>query len=388
MAAARTCNVMTDRFTEKRGRGPAVETKAHLCLRARFARSRCRRCQEVCPAGAVSLDGDTVALRTSCTGCEACIAACPAGVFAAPLSQEVPRRARLRELLDADRKLTVMCAAVTPGSDAALVLPCLGGLAREYLIAAFAWGARRIEIRRGHCEGCIQAASLAQFERSLSEARRLLACFGGAADAIEDVPAAVSSTEDPSPPETPAAERLGRREFFSYFRRRAAQLGVEARVETAADAPEARWAHDTHPLRAFLLEVLPALGKPQQSHLPAAGFPAAELTVSTACIGCNVCETLCPTGAIRRELHGESEVSLLFTAARCTGCAICAEACLPKAIALSKTVDLAAFVAGGEKRLARISGQACRVCSRPFLGLPGDLCPNCLGTRTGQGPGR
>jgi ferredoxin len=389
MVAARTGNVMIHRFLNKLGRGPAIETRAHLCLRTRFARARCRRCQEVCPAGAVSLDGDAVALRESCSGCEACIAACPAGVFAAPVSREVSRRSRLRELVEADPKLLVTCAERAPaGSESALVLPCLGGLAKEYLIAAFAWGARHIEIQAGHCEACAQAAALSQYERSVHEARRLLACFDRPADGIEEVSSAESRMGEGSSSELPPAERLGRREFFSYFRKRAAQAAAEAPVEASTEEQEARWTHEEHPLRAFLLEVLPALGSPGQAHLPAAGFPVADLIVSPACIGCNVCETLCPTGAIRREVQSESALSLMFTPGRCTGCGICAQACLPKAIGFSEAVDVNELVSGAEKLLIDIKGKPCRICSRPFLGLPGDLCPRCLGKGRGQVPRR
>ncbi len=380
---------MIHRLLDKLGRGPAIETRPYLCLRVRFARSGCKRCQEVCPAGAVSLDGATVALRESCSGCEACIAACPAGVFAAPVFREQPRRNRLRQLVEADPRLVITCAAQAPGgSDSALVLPCLGGLAQEYLIAAFAWGARYVEIRRGCCESCAQAAALPQYERSLNDARRLLACFGIPTDAIEDLPSAASSMEAASPLESPTTEQLGRREFFSYFRKRAARAGAEARVEASPEGQEARWRQEEHPLRAFLLEVLPALGSPGQAHLPAAGFPVADLIVSPACIGCNVCETLCPTGAIRREVQSESELSLMFTPGRCTGCGICAQACLPKAIAFSEAVDVNELVSGTEKLLIDIRGKPCRVCSRPFLGLPGDLCPRCLGTGRGPVPRR
>ncbi len=377
---------MSERFSRQRGAGPAIETRAHLCLRARFARSRCAHCREVCPAGAVSLDEDTVSLLENCSGCEACLAACPAGVFKTPDLREASRRSRLRELVEADPDLIVSCEVAMPGGgDSALVLPCLAALAKEYLIAAFAWGAQHIEIRRGPCEKCAQAGAMLQYERSLQQARTLLACFDRATDAIQEVPFCRFGAGAASMPEPPTAKGLGRREFFGYFRERAAQAAAKARSERSTQSAAPRWIHGEDPLRAFLLEVLPALGASSRAQVPRQGFPVADLRVSPACIGCNVCETLCPTGAIRRDEQSENALSLMFTPARCTACGICAEACLPKAMTLLPSLDVQELLSGAEKLLIQVRAKACRICGLPFLGLPGDLCPRCLGVGKGRG---
>ena len=51
-----------------------------LCKRLRFKKSNCRRCVEICPENAISLNqGPTIS--SSCTGCGLCQTVCPTEVF-------------------------------------------------------------------------------------------------------------------------------------------------------------------------------------------------------------------------------------------------------------------------------------------------------------------
>src|SRR5690606_20034587 len=76
-----------------------------ICSHSRSRKTGCTRCLDVCPASAISSQGDRVSIDTAiCGGCGACHAVCPSGA----VSYAYPRRedllGRLRVLLAAYRR--------------------------------------------------------------------------------------------------------------------------------------------------------------------------------------------------------------------------------------------------------------------------------------------
>ena len=56
-----------------------VTVDAARCVALRHRRITCRRCVEICPSGALSVEGRAFEIdQASCTHCGACIAVCPA----------------------------------------------------------------------------------------------------------------------------------------------------------------------------------------------------------------------------------------------------------------------------------------------------------------------
>ena len=68
-----------------------IQVEPTRCLVVRSPRATCQRCQEVCPAQAIHLDGQSVRLdEGACLGCGLCLTACPTGVFSCPGLASVP----------------------------------------------------------------------------------------------------------------------------------------------------------------------------------------------------------------------------------------------------------------------------------------------------------
>ncbi len=75
-----------------------VEYDASICAHSRNRITGCSRCLDVCPTGAISPDGDHVAIDPHvCAGCGSCASVCPTGAvrYAMPESDALLRRLRV-----------------------------------------------------------------------------------------------------------------------------------------------------------------------------------------------------------------------------------------------------------------------------------------------------
>jgi len=221
-----------------------------------------------------------------------------------------------------------------------------------------------------------------QYERILDRARRLLLCFGIPPDRIVEVDRSDPDAVFSSPEVPDLDERFGRREFLNLFRRRSLEVAVQLIPESEQAPIEGRLTQKESVKHSFLLELLPHLGEIRQNILSADILHVFNLHISESCIACNVCETLCPTGAIRREVNDAlHQTRLLFSLFRCVGCGVCRVTCFPGAISLLEEVDLIELLRKEEKTLITVQAKPCRVCQMPFQGIPGDTCPQCLGSK-------
>lgn len=105
------------------------------------------------------------------------------------------------------------------------------------------------------------------------------------------------------------------------------------------------------------------------------GLKITDLSVSNKCIGCNVCEYVCPGGAIRRE-EGRDTFRLFFDGRWCTDCGNCSSACLTGAISFNRT-DLKKVFFNKERLLIELRKTRCKMCDNEYYGNGMNLCPRC-----------
>lgn len=358
---------------------PPVGVENVLCSRFRCTKSECSACADVCPVpGAVHFLEQGVEIAAGCVGCGACVSACPNGAVLLPEGDETLLK-RIRGRIRPGEAFRIACGRVQGRVD--LVLPCLGRLTEALVLVPILGGAERVELLDPGCSDCGLKKAALRWESVLTFTRAICESAELGADRIVRTEA---RTAKPLEMHEASGITLSRRKFFQTmadnWTRSTSPPGVRdtdpGKLPTTFRETVSQ--RRQNPKRAHLLRLLDAVPatKATSTTVPAAGIPLAELEVDRRCVGCNVCETLCPTGALRH-CEAKGAYALEFEPALCTACGVCEAACFYKAIHFHETVDVSVLFTRPKVTLVSVRRQTCKACRETFLGKPADLCPLC-----------
>ena len=329
------------------------------CVRVRSLAASCTTCGDVCPTGAITLDGvrgSVVVRAEACTGCGLCAAACPTDAFSATF--------------DLPGFLARGGGDVRCGHGG---LPCVGALSAEDLVV-LAVRVGDVVVEGG---GCDTPSGHPLAERRVAEAQRLLAALGKASRItwMQTVDATGDATKAPRP----------RTEQVSSARRNL--LRIFAPQLEAPPAPPPRVTQPDKLDRARMRatgerrrRLLAALSPPEQAPLAVPegelGFLSSKLISDEACTACSMCVNVCPTGAlVATRIPGE----IAFDARACVKCRLCHDVCEPAAISLAKETSVADLFAPVPRTLVRASVSHCADCGMLYKkpALDRGMCPRC-----------
>ncbi len=306
---------MPDRRTSIGARDD-LRIESSRCKRMRFSESDCSRCLDICPHGAVTLDGGLAIDPERCRGCLLCTAVCPVGAlehnsdFAACMTQ-----------LSRVPEPVLGCIRTKESSNASLA--CLGGLSQEHLLALIHTLAGNLTLNLSVCGDCpnshgisglksrLEAVSAAGLDRG--------ACRIDLAESVRDI-----HYRD---------ESVDRRNFFKSF---GSALFKSAAVVLSSSNEQAEpciaYAEKRLPFRRELLNSIRSKLS-QELEIQVQKHYCSCVSFENTCTKCQGCVAICPTGA----LHGaSSEETPVFDQLRCTGCALCVEFCLDQALRISR----------------------------------------------------
>ncbi len=324
-----------------------IDFHADLCAHSRSRIVGCRRCLDLCPAGAISPAGDTVAIDPQiCGGCGACAAACPTGAasYAVPSADVLLRR--LRALLAAYREAggtdpvvlfhdgdfhgAALIDALARFADGlpARVLPVAlnetGQLGLEAVAAAFAYGASAVQV----LTRAKPKHDIAGLRDTLATADVLLAALGYGHDRARTIEtddpdalaAALASVLASGTNEPPAG--ASPRSTSSFL-----PLGGKRDV-----------------LKLALRELHRVAPTPVATVPLPKGAVFGRVAVNTdGCTLCLSCVSSCPTGALSDD---QERPTLRFDESLCVQCGLCRGTCPERVISLEPRIDFAAFAAG------------------------------------------
>ncbi|MGV8084125.1 MAG: 4Fe-4S dicluster domain-containing protein [Coriobacteriia bacterium] len=338
-------------------RTPSVVIAAERCTHCHHQASTCSRCEQVCPAHAISVSADGPRIDSvMCVDCGGCVSACSTGALEglkprdSALAEEIATKAKYHN------RVTVACSQVSSAGSGAVVLPCLARLDPSMLLFAFERGAECVSLCAGVCGSCSsrppasRGLALRPFSAA-AEAERVLRALG--------LPGRIEVAEGLEHAEREEAETVGlsRRGFLEALRKGSAgyaakavsvllpEPGAEAaksaEVATAA-AAKARRVLPAHvpEKRERMLGVLRSLlaGRKLPREGEASPIFTAPAIERGRCNGCALCALICPTGALMTEGAdgGTSGDVLRITcrSAACVECGLCVEMCQLGALCL------------------------------------------------------
>lgn len=357
-----------------------LRVESTLCARFRCTKSQCADCATVCPVpGAVRLSDEGAIITAACVGCGACVSACPNGALR-PQEDDILLTERIRGRIQPGAVFRIACNRAE--GEAELVLPCLARLTEALVLEPIRGGALRVALMEPGCSSCGLVKAAPQWEKVMAFADALCAAASLAPDRVVRlrVPRG-KAAETPLSAKAPNPRRAMFRAIAERWKASgAAEIAPAGETEKVSPEPfrDIVQRHSANPKRTDLLQVLAALpGATIVSRVvPATTVPLAQLEVDSRCVGCNVCETLCPVGAIEhREVGGNYALEL--DTARCTGCRVCEVACYHQALHLRETVDLSALFEPQRVTLISAARRTCRTCQESFLDDSAEFCPAC-----------
>lgn len=308
-----------------------VDYRADLCAHSRSRVTGCTRCLDVCPAAAITPDGDTVSIDPYlCGGCGGCNSVCPTGAasYAYPTNTNLLEQIRLllgsyqdaggRDptllIHDGDHGTSVIEAMARHGDGLpATVLPFgvneVTQVGADVLLSALAYGAQQIFIltptkRRDELTGLASQSAIAEMIMTgLGYDSGLVNVL------VEDDPDSVCASLYGRPKRT---AKMAASRFLPQPEKR-------TNMRLAG-----RHLHDEAP-------------NPIDSVRLAPGAPFGAVKVDTdGCTLCLACVSACPTGALTA---GEDRPQLGFEENACIQCGLCKNTCPESVISLEPRFD-------------------------------------------------
>lgn len=312
-----------------------INYDASLCAHSRSNITGCTRCLDLCPTGAITPNGDIVAIDPNvCAGCGSCASACPTGAasYSLPSADAVMRR--LRTLLQTYRKAGGAHGVVlfhdgdhgTPLIDAlarfgaglpAHVLPVhvneVTQLGPEAIAAVFAFGGTGVALLT-RAQPRHETAGL---RRAAEMSGAIVAALGYGEGVVRivdtDDPDQLRALLDAMPTGTASNNPAS-------FVPRGAKRGV---LETTF--------RELHLAAPAPVDVVPLA--------PGAPFGGVHVNVE-GCTLCHACVTACPTHALS---DNPDRAMLRFTENLCVQCGLCESTCPENVITLEPRLDFQAW---------------------------------------------
>ena len=316
-----------------------------LCAHSRSAQTGCSKCLDACPTGAISPNGDHVAVDPMvCAGCGACAALCPSGA----ISYDAPPPAALF------RRIEVLASAYRKaGGGAPRLLVTDGGFGVEMVALSARFG-------RGLPADVIpfELDSIGLFGHA--EMLAALACGFAAVDVL----LAPGSDRETLGRELALAEALGGAGRLRLLDVADPDDLAPALYDAAPPAPVGDPVLPLGARRQVARLAAKALdpGVDAALPLPAAAPYGAVRVDRDACTLCLACVSLCPSGALA---DNPDKPQLRFQEDACLQCGLCMRGCPEKAVALEPRLDLSDAVFE-QKVLNEEEPYECIECGKPF----------------------
>ncbi len=304
------------------------------CIRSRFSKSHCRKCEDICIVDAIRFSPEVSFDTRLCFNCGLCYAACPFGAISVSGDDE--------KLLSIEgEEVEIGCVF----AESKIKVACISRLTEDLLFGWFIDG-KRVRINRGNCKKCRFSSTLSYFNKAIKKAILL----SKAAGIKPDVKIKTKKADSVYIPK----KSVSRRDLFSSFRLPGAIKAVKSRRK-----------------RDLLVDYLKKVELVSDPEYP----DAASLEINSSCTLCGVCEHVCAADAILI-VSSEEEGKIYFKPSSCINCLECEEACIYSALQFSQ--GRVSDLIKKPKKLFEASKKICSSCGKEFFATEEvELCSAC-----------
>ncbi len=347
--------------------------------------SQCSDCRQVCPEGAIELEGEPQVDALKCTSCGLCAAVCRAGAFVFPKlygSSFFRALSSVKQERPGTLDAVLTCKGVCTEDATRPFLPdsvlCLAALEEVHLIK-LAQEFGNLTIDCGQCLDCRYAEGADLIRMRAAHAQAWIDSFnlpGKVSVSTEEDTAkgkgnAVPLVREPAHSRRRLFKRLGSRGLQEMSRQLVDEGEKVPKQEAPIGVPERR-----RSLRALFLTNLESTTSPEvPDHLP-----VKHVSADPSCQLCSECTVRCPGKALVK-YEDRKGAKLLFNPFNCLGCADCEQLCPDHALKARALVreDFPLI----ERVLYSREKVKCVSCEKSFL--PKDetlVCPACIQFQT------
>jgi len=348
-----------------------IESKLESCANKYLSEKNldlagCTYCENTCAYYPVS---SGIVSELSCQGCGSCASACPQDVLDLKLH---PTDAILDEIdstIDAKIKDKIIVFACSEGGYSTLkaaglnklkypaalpiFVPCLGSVSENHILRAIDVGASGVMLLGCGADSCMHESGFTRGSDSVSKSKKLLDFFGVGKERVRLLKADGSDPEKFTVQIKEFSDKIKGLEKNPLLKKKPVDIGL------AEDGAR-------HKRDVFYALISGFSEKTGVTEGRIEGdFPIALLTVDESeCTLCGACAFHCNTGAFKFE--GEEILDIYNTHTFCVGCEICQNVCPEDALTLERVIDLALFLSKDAKKYD-VKIISCTDCGRPIM---------------------
>lgn len=344
----------------------AMETKGVFvaedrCVVVRNRNVSCRKCENICPVNAFSIEGNTLLLDSKiCISCGACTTVCPteALISLRPLDDDLAYS--IADVCLQNEGVAVFACARIASKGLAdpskfAEVPCLARIEESILIELAAQDVGTILLVDGMCASCKFRDCNKGIDASVASANTLLTAMGSSIRIERRLAFPDFMLSD----DTSGLRGVSRRGFFTKARgtaKEAAEKTVMGALnvnrkkemlnlrERLGVLPEGTLPQFEATRRMRILDSLERIGAPQKDEIETRLWGNISISLD-ACNACSRCAVFCPTGAIREfEMEDEAQDKLIrvleFSLADCVQCRTCEDICLKHCLQVGEKTSL------------------------------------------------
>ena len=330
-----------------------IITHQQRCVKVRNRHVTCSKCADACTSHCISLENNRLVIDAEkCIGCGTCCTACPTSALEAANPNDAALFATARRALAATGGTAVFAAEAaleaSAGSyDPAKVVPVvnLGRVEESLLVRLAVAGATRIELVLPPQAGEADAMGARTARAVCETANRVFWAWDceTRAEVVEELPACVYNKEGRVQFAIPQAKALSR--AAAGADQPAAGTG-ELVYKTMKVGKGGALPQHSPDRRERLADALFELGEPREVTLETRLWGHVAIDMDR-CVGCRLCATFCPTGALKKYADPSGETGIEHALGDCVKCLSCRDVCRENAITVEEAV-FAPHVLSGE----------------------------------------